>query len=429
MTGVYPSDVGSYCNSTVWDGSEPTWATRLSEAGTYCWATGKFDLNPDFSSGFHEVETRNGHYDNPDITSLFRNPPCYRMDERPDVDGRSRENDHHDAILTDHVVQFLKNESSSMSEPWLCWVGMSQPHPRFVAREDYFDSYSIDEIDLPDIREDDLEQMHLVYQALRHFKRVATPISEERVRRARAGYYGMITELDAYVGKIYDALEESGQLEDTVFIYTSDHGESLGEHGLWHKSSLYENASHVPLVIAGPGIEAGRTIDTPVAHVDIAATFFEYAGLDQPKTMRGHSLLPMLRGEGDGDHPGWTYTEAHSEGLSTGGFLIRKGPWKYVHFTYHDDLLFNLDEDPGEFSNRIGDTDVQDVVDELRSILNNEVDTERVTQEAFAAQNRMLEKIAQGKSAEELAQVFWDRLGPGQATLLAQKVVEQTQRE
>jgi arylsulfatase A-like enzyme len=135
MTGVYPSDVDSYCNSTVWDGSEPTWATRLTDAGYYCWATGKLDLNSDFSSGFQEVETRNGHYDNPDITSLFRNPLCYRMDERPDVDGRSRDNFHHDATLTDHAVDFLANESAGLGQPWLVWVGMSQPHPRFVAHE------------------------------------------------------------------------------------------------------------------------------------------------------------------------------------------------------------------------------------------------------------------------------------------------------
>ncbi len=292
MTGMYPSDVGSYCNSTVYDGSVPTWAQRLSKGGYDCWATGKFDMNSDFPSGFKEVETRNGHYDNPDITSLFRNPLCYRMDERPDVDGWPRDERHHDEQLTQHTLTFLETEASGSDKPWVCWLGMSQPHPKFVALREYYELYPIDEIDLPDVRQDDLEQMHLVYQAMRHFKRIATSIPEDRIRRARAGYYGMITELDEYVGQVYDKLEAIGQLENTIFIYTSDHGESLGEHGLWHKSTLYENASHVPLVMAGPGIPGGHVVDTPVAHVDLVAALFEWGELDVPSS---YGVIRSLR--------------------------------------------------------------------------------------------------------------------------------------
>ena len=418
MTGMYPSDEGSFCNSTVYDGSHPTWAQRLSDGGYECWATGKFDLNSDFPTGFREVETRNGHYDNPDITSLFRNPLCYRMDERPDVDGRPRDERHHDHQLTQHTLEFLGNETPELDKPWICWLGMSQPHPRFVALREYYEMYPLDEIDMPDVRQEDLENMHLVYQSLRHFKRVATPIPEDRIRRARAGYYGMITELDEYVGQLYGKLEETGQLENTIFIYTSDHGESLGEHGLWHKSTLYENASHVPLVMSGPGIPEGQVVDTPVAHVDLVAALFDWVGREAPSDLRGHSLVPLLSGEA-GDHPGWTYTECHSEGVMTGGFMIRKGNWKYVHFTWHDGLLFNLAEDPGEFDNRIDDPTCGDILQELREILDGEVDTEQVTLDAFAAQTRMLRELTEGKSEEEFADLLESRLGAGQARLMA----------
>ena len=85
-----------------------------------------------------------------------------------------------------------------------------------------------------------------MFQELRHFKRIATPISEQRVRNARAGYYGLVTELDEHIGRIWSALEETGELERTVFVYTSDHGEALGDHGLWLKNNLLEPAAHVP---------------------------------------------------------------------------------------------------------------------------------------------------------------------------------------
>jgi len=273
-------------------------------------------------------------------------------------------------------------------------------------------------MDLPDIRQDDLENLHLVYQGMRHFKRIATPIPEDRIRRARAGYYGMITELDAYIGQVWNALEQTGQLENTIFIYTSDHGESLGEHGLWYKNNLYENAAHVPLIIAGPGLPKGTTIDTPVAHVDLVTTLLDLSGTQIPPELRGHSLLPLIDNSPT-DHPGWTYTESHSEGNCTGSFLIRKGDWKYMHFTWYDDLLFNLSEDPGEFTNRINDPNAQEPLTELRTILNTLVDTEQITRNAFIAQKHQLDKIASNKTEQELADYLGGRLGPGLGQVLA----------
>ena len=418
MTGMYPSDVGSYCNSTVWDGSHPTWGTRLSNAGYDCRATGKFDLHDDYELGFTTINVGNGHCTKPDITSLFRSPPCYRMTERPGVDGRPRPNPHGDSKKAQTAIDFINNEASNLDNPWLFWVGMTQPHPAFVAQQQYWDMYPEEDMDLPDIRQDDLENLHLVYQGLRHFKRIATHIPEDRVKRARAGYYGMITELDTYIGQVYDALEQTGQLENTLFVYTSDHGESLGEHGLWYKNNLYENAAHVPLIMTGPGLPQGVTIDTPVAHVDLVATLLDISGTEIAPELRGHSLLPLINDQ-DSDHPGWTYTESHSEGNCTGSFLIRKGDWKYMHFTWYDDLLFNVAEDPGEFNNRINDPTAQEPLTELRDILNNLVDTEQITRDAFAAQKRELDKLAADKTEEQLADYLAGRLGPGLARVLS----------
>ncbi len=420
MTGMYASDSNSFCNSTVWDGSHPVWGTGLTEAGYDCRATGKMDLNDDFSTGFQEIKTGHGHRHNPDITSLFRRPVGYRMSERPGVDGGARDKRHNDVFLAERTINFIRSESRSLDQPWCFYTGFNLPHPKFAALREYYEMYPVDQVDMPFIPPDYLENQHLMFQELRHFKRIATLISEDRIRRARAAYYGMITELDEYVGRLWNELEQTGQLENTIFIYTSDHGESLGEHGLWYKNNLYDNAANIPLVIAGPGIPEGRIVDTPVAHVDLAYTILELAGAETPSDLRGHSLLPLMEGE-PGDHPGFAYSESHSEGNCTGSFMIRKGNWKYLHFSWYDDLLFNVAEDPGEFNNLIDDPDAAEVRDELRDILHSQVDPEKVTREAFQAQDNVLQKMADRMTEDELFDVLKGRLGHGLARVMAMK--------
>lgn len=416
-TGVHPSDVNSFCNSTVWDGSNPTWGSLLRDAGYRTWATGKLDLNPSCDIGFEEVDTTHGHAENPDITSLFRRPLCYRVDERPMVDGESREERSTDEALVENATTFLQQEAPNEDRPWAMWVGFNQPHPPFSAHEDH---YYPGRVDLPDVPPGHFEDQHLVFQRLRHFKRVATPIPDGRVRRARAAYYGMIAELDEYVGRIRTALAESGELEDTIFIYTSDHGEMLGEHGLWYKNCLYEDAARVPLVVSGPGIPAGITVEAPVGHVDLVHTILDWADAERPDPERGHSLRRLIEGQSE-DHPGYAYCENHTEGNCTGSFMVRRGDWKYVHFTWYDDILFNLAEDPHELENRIDDPDTIEVREEMIEILRSRIDPEAMTRRAFRTQENQLQELYDSKGLRGFFEELQGRLGPGQARALVDK--------
>ncbi len=388
------------------------------DAGYHCWATGKLDLNDDFDRGMVEVETKNGHQHGPDITSLFRRPVGYRVKERDGVAGKSRTNRHSDQKKTELAINFLENEAPELNKPWVLYAGFLQPHPKFEALEKYFNMYYPVRVDMPDVPPGHLEELHLVNQEIRHFKRIATPIPEDRIRRARAGYYGMITELDEYVGNLYESLKKSGQLENTVFIYTSDHGETLGEHGLWYKNNLYDNAARVPLIISGPGIPKGMKVNEPVGHVDLVATILEWADVKRPSDLRGYSLNPLMNGNSS-THPGYAFCETHSEGNCTGSFMIRKGDWKYIHYTWYDDLLFNLKDDPNELINLSNNEASRDVKRELRDILNNLMDTEEVTLRAFELQDSILDTWANEFSEEELFNKFKGRLGPGQARSMA----------
>ena len=420
MTGYFGSDVGSYCNSTVWDGSKPIWGSYLQEKGYYTRAIGKMDLNDDFDSGFEEIETSHGHRYGPDITSLFRRPVGYRMGERDNVDGQPRQNPHKDTERAQMGVQFLQQEAPQKKKPWALYIGMTAPHPKFIALQKYWDMYPAYSMDMPNIPPGHLEDLHLAFQEIRRFKRVATPIPDEKIRKARAGYYGLISELDANVGMVYDELKKSGELENTLFIYTSDHGESLGEHGLWFKNNLYDVAARIPLLMAGAGLPKGKRIDTPVSHVDMVATILDVVKHDAKKDIRGFSLLPMIEDK-KGDHPGHAFSEVHSEGNCTGSFMIRKGDWKLIHFTWYDDLLFNLKDDSGEFNNLIDDPNLVAVRDELYGILNSLLDTEKVTVDAFQTQEKFLANLAAEKTEDELFEMFKGRLGKGLARAMAAK--------
>jgi arylsulfatase A-like enzyme len=122
-----------------------------------------------------------------------------------------------------------------------------------------------------------------------------------------------------------------------------------------------------------------------------------------------------------GDHPGFAYSESHSEGNCTGSFMIREGDWKYIHFTWYDDLLLNVSEDPGEFKNLIDEPAAAKIRDELRDILHRQVNPEEITLRAFDAQERVLQSIADRLTEDELFEVFKGRLGHGLARVMAAK--------
>ncbi len=420
MTGMFPSDVGSYCNSTHFDGRVPTWGNRLRDAGYHCWATGKLDLASGKDYGFREVHTANGHAEHPDITSLFRAPLCFRVDERRQIDGKFQERVHPDDARVKYALDFLRNEAPRQQNPWAAYVGLTLPHPSFVALPKYAEVYRPEEMALPNIPAGYLEQRHIVFQALANFKLISTPIPEARIRRARAAYFGMISELDAYIGNLLDELERSRLLDSTLVVYTSDHGEMLGEHGLWLKNNLLEGSARVPLIMAGPGLPRGRTVETPVAHVDLVATMLDLAAASTAGGLRGRSLVRLAHGQ-PGNHPVYAVSESHSEGNCTGSFMVRKDNWKYIYFSWYEPLLFNLKEDPGELRNLAGKPETASVQKELHGILTSLLDPDAVTARAFAEQERRLLQMARDRSADSFYKELAGRLGPGQARAITNK--------
>lgn len=420
-TGRFASDVGSYGNTTVFEGGAPTWGNYLRDAGYVCWATGKMDLTTAAELGFQQVETTHEHFTKPDITELFRRPTCYRIDERELVNGLVGERGKADQARLDLGLAFVEEQAGRGKGPWAAYIGVVTPHPPFIAPQEYLDLYPTDDIKLPNIPAGSLEHQPLVFQILRNFSLQSTPYSDERVRRARAAYYAMITELDDRLGNFIDAIEQRGTLNDTVLIYTSDHGEMHGEHGLFLKRALYEGAARVPIILAGSGLPKGKVIDTPVSDVDLTATLLDLGGVPRPAGMRGKSLLPLIAGDSNAAPP-HVYSECHTEGTCTGSFMIRRGDWKYLYFSFYgDNQLFNLRDDPGEMNNLAGKPDTASIEKELHEALTSLVDPDAVTLRGFEKQDAMLAKLVQQHSAQSFYDLLAGRLGQGQAALLAQR--------
>jgi choline-sulfatase len=413
MTGMYASDVGSYCNSTPFDGRVPSWGNRLKQAGYHCWASGKLDLTAGVDFGFQEVRTAHGHSQHPDITSLFRAPVCFRPEERAVVNGEFKDRDTSDSELADRGIKFLREQAPKLGRPWAIYIGMHKPHPKWVAQSKYESVYRPAEMPLPVIPPGYLENRHTMFQILANFKNIATPIPEARVRRARAAYFGMVSEVDEYVGRILRAVESNGQLDRTLLVYTSDHGEMLGEHGLWLKNVLLENAARVPLIMAGAGLPKGKVVDAPVTHADMVATMLDVAGVRVARGLRGRSLVNTP--------PEFAFAESHSEGNCTGSFMVRKGDWKYLYFTGDRPLLFNLRDDPGELRDLAGKPETRAMQKELHGRLTSLLDPDAVTGRAFAEQERRLAAMVRKMSAAEFYEEIEGRLGRAQSRVLTDR--------
>jgi choline-sulfatase len=193
--------------------------------------------------------------------------------------------------------------------------------------------------------------------------------SEEDIRKARAAYYGLISYLDDKLGRLMDVLEAQGLSENTVVVHTSDHGDMLGEHGLWRKMSMYEQSSRVPLQISFPGrFKAGLRVRQAVSTVDAVATMLEVVGVDTDRfDLDGQSLMTALETGDTSNLRDEAISEHFAHGTDRAVGMIRRGKWKlcYGHGDASEIELYDLEADPGEFENLAGRADAAQVQREL----------------------------------------------------------------
>jgi len=253
---------------------------------------------------------------------------------------------------------------AQQSKPWCLFIGPSGPHDPYIIPEKYATMYDPSQVELPPSFYDNLQDKPRIYQRQRRFW---SQLTEEEYREAIAHYWGYCTMQDDFLGMVLDALEKTGQAENTLVIFMSDHGDYVGAHGLFMKGvAAFNECYRIPCVMRWPkGIaNPGRVVDEFVTLADFAPTFAELAGASMPQTS-GRSLLPLLRGETPSDWPDAVYSQFNGVELYYSQRFVLTKEWKYVYNGFDFDELYNLQEDPHCMRNLAGDPRYQPIIEEM----------------------------------------------------------------
>ena len=365
-SGRYVHHCEAWNNFKGLERDTPTYETHLEKAGCVLKILGKTD----YLSGFHTHRARVSAWTRIPNRRLMR--PTHTMPPPKVIPGRVERVHRRDWLNVDACIEWLNDEASSMEKPFMLFLGFGAPHPPFLTSEEYLDAIDDDGVEAPPI--DRSNHPYLTY-----FRKVLIQhydLSEKTVKMIRKVYFAMISEVDRMVGKVLDCLEELGLDESTYVLFASDHGEHAMEHQLVLKHSFYESAVRVPLIAAGPGLRRKATVEDPVSLVDIYPTLMDMAGIPYPPRLDGYSLMPLLKDGKDDNRPDWVFSEYHGEVSATSGFMIRKGPWKYIAYAGLPPQLFNLEDDPWEINNLVDEC--KSKAEEMESLLRSIVDYDEV---------------------------------------------------
>ena len=267
----------------------------------------------------------------------------------------------------DAAVRFLEKQSESET-PFFAYVSFTSPHDPRTPPEEYGHNYTAEDVSLPKnfMPEHPFDNGELV---IRDEVLIPHPRTEEAVRAEVASYYGMISEADFQIGRILQALRESGKWENTIIVFAGDNGLAVGQHGLLGKQNMYDHSIRVPLVISGPGIDKNVRNSAYCYLLDVFPTLCDLAGLNKPASVTGQSILPAVQGTSSGrPHLFAAYADLHR--------AIRKDEFKLIVYNVKGKIteqLFNINEDPLELNNLAGTDEWQEKQDELRELLKAEM--------------------------------------------------------
>jgi len=399
MTGQLPSRTRVYDNSAEFASSIPTFAHYLRLEGYRTCLSGKMHfVGPDQLHGFEERLTTDVYPGDFGWTPDWSRPG-ERIDwwyhnmssvEEAGVAELTNQLEYDDEVAF-HAIRRLYDyvRFEGDDEPLMLCVSFTHPHDPYVARQRYWDLYEDDEIDLPAAPGLPYEERDAHGRRLFDDCAVgALELTDERIRRARHGFYANLSYVDAKIGEVLDAFEACGLAEDAVVIFTSDHGDFLGEHGLFYKMSFREHSAHVPLIVSAPGRFAPRRVPEAVSLLDLAPTLADLArpGLSDELSapIDGESLLPFLEGETDPERT--IAGEYLAESALAPMVMLRRGRFKLVHTPSDPDALFDLEADPLELLNVADDPECADVLAELRAEVARRWDLDTLDSEVRASQ-------------------------------------------
>ena len=397
MSSMLPSQTGIYDNAAEFRADIPTFAHHLRGAGYSTTLSGKMHfVGPDQLHGFEERLTTDIYPADFGWTPDYRKPG-ERIDwwyhNMGSVTGAgvaeiSNQMEYDDEVAYNATRKIYDLGRGHDARPWCLTVSFTHPHDPYVARRRFWDLYEdcehLDPIEGPYAFEDYDAHSQRIMLANDYTKFDITP---EDVRRSRRAYFANISYLDEKIGELMRVLEETRQAENTIIAFVADHGDMLGEKGLWFKMNFYEGSARVPLMIAAPGMAAGR-IDAPVSTIDFCPTMAELAGVSMEEVMpwtEGESLVPLGQG---GDRTAPVAMEYAAEASYAPLVSLRYGKWKYNRCALDPEQLFDLEADPQETTNLAGRPEQQGTLASLRAKSEARWDLERFDAEVRESQAR-----------------------------------------
>lgn len=368
LAAQYPGDVDVWANGNVLSPDVRTFAHALADAGYETVLCGRMHFVG--ADQFHGFEKRIYgdcvHFLSPEIQGEGYNRTNGQTKYAVEVSGFGRNGfEEFDRRVTDRACTFIA-ERGTRDRPYCLVVGYILPHNPLICERELFEYY-MEKLPAPGpVSREHLRDLHPAIRKWRERRRV-DDLTPEQNRRGLAAYCGLVTEMDRNIGEVVDAVESSPEAENTVTIYTSDHGDLASEHGMWWKSNYYEGSVGVPLIFSSPPrFRGGRTVEAVVNLIDVGPTLLDLADAEPMREVSGRSLGPFLRGDPPADWPNETFSEylgAHGDEPSC---MIRSGSWKLMYYSEFDSfLLFNLDSDPGELNDRADDPACRPIAAEL----------------------------------------------------------------
>jgi iduronate 2-sulfatase len=282
------------------------------------------------------------------------------------ADEKGRDEDHTDGMIATQAIQLLEKHKGG---PFFLGVGFFRPHCPYIAPQKYFDLYPLEKVPMPSVPAD--------YRATVPGAALTASnpwpnygVKPEQAHLSKRAYYATISYVDAQIGRVVDALDRLGLRDNTIIVFWSDHGYSLGERGLWAKQSCFEESARVPLIIAGPGVKAAGRAGSPrlVELLDIYPTLADLTGLKPPTNLAGASLRPLLaNARATWERP--AFTQVERQGF--GGNSVRTSRWRYTEWNAGKlgVELYDHDRDPGEMNNLAANPAHASIVAEMKTLV------------------------------------------------------------
>jgi choline-sulfatase len=362
MSGRLPSRVGAYDNACEFPASVPTLAHGLRALGYRTCLAGKMHfVGPDQLHGFEERVTTDiypadfawtPNWDQPEkrIDWWYHNMSSVK---ESGVAEATNQLDYDDEVgfFAQRQLRDLAREEDG--KPFFLCVSFTHPHDPYVIRQDYWDRYERSAIDLPRVGALPAEALDAHSRRLQHVSAMSeVTITEEDVRRSRRAYYGAVSYVDDWVGTLVRTLKDLRLADDTIVVVAADHGDMLGERGLWYKMAFFEWALRIPLIVNAPARFGVRRVAAPVSLVDLLPTFLDLGQTDRVwdpgVALDGRTLVPLIEG-------GIEEREVRAEYLAEGALapilMLRRDRWKYVWSEPDPPQLYDLETDPDELHN------------------------------------------------------------------------------